>query len=409
MTRASLASAVATFDSDQCRHHLSVLDAEGAAPPSNRLFAAESDAEAVRRFLREYADSPNTLRSYRKELERLLLWCRFVARKRFAELTRDDIDTLREFLKCPPADWVSNARTTRYSGDWRPFRGPLRAGSLRHAELVFNSLFAYLVDARFLEANPFNLVRRRARATQPAGALGANRARRHQLGDSALRCAFEWIDALPESSPALLVRKRRFHAVFSLYLLTGARRTELATATSGHLEHNRDRWWLHIIGKGQKAAALPMGRAAMAALADYRAAMGLPPYPTPNEDTPLFAHLDDPRRAISDDMVYRLVKVILGGAAEMAAELGDQAASQMLASASLHWLRHTAVGRTVAETNDLVLAQQLARHASINTTAIYSTVADDQLHDRATEALDRAIGSAMCGVPSPGNTDEVSG
>jgi integrase/recombinase XerC len=36
--------------------------------------AADSDVEAVRLWLAEYAGSPHTLRSYRKEAVRLLLW-----------------------------------------------------------------------------------------------------------------------------------------------------------------------------------------------------------------------------------------------------------------------------------------------------------------------------------------------
>lgn len=36
--------------------------------------AAHSDTEAVARWLAEYRDSPRTLRAYRREAERLLLW-----------------------------------------------------------------------------------------------------------------------------------------------------------------------------------------------------------------------------------------------------------------------------------------------------------------------------------------------
>ena len=39
------------------------------------LIDAKNDAEAISAFLREFRDSPETLRSYAKETERLLLWC----------------------------------------------------------------------------------------------------------------------------------------------------------------------------------------------------------------------------------------------------------------------------------------------------------------------------------------------
>ena len=39
------------------------------------LIDAKNDAEAISSFLQEYKDSLETLRSYTKEIERLLLWC----------------------------------------------------------------------------------------------------------------------------------------------------------------------------------------------------------------------------------------------------------------------------------------------------------------------------------------------
>lgn len=39
------------------------------------LIDAKNDADAISTFLREYKDSPETLRSYAIEIERLLLWC----------------------------------------------------------------------------------------------------------------------------------------------------------------------------------------------------------------------------------------------------------------------------------------------------------------------------------------------
>ena len=44
---------------------------------------AKNDAEAISTFLNEYKDSPETLRSYAKEIERLLLWCIHVENKYF--------------------------------------------------------------------------------------------------------------------------------------------------------------------------------------------------------------------------------------------------------------------------------------------------------------------------------------
>ena len=52
--------------------------------------AADSDVEAVRLWLAEYAGSPHTLRSYRREAVRLLLWATRARGKPLSSLTRED-------------------------------------------------------------------------------------------------------------------------------------------------------------------------------------------------------------------------------------------------------------------------------------------------------------------------------
>ena len=50
------------------------------------LIDAKNDAEAIEAFLREYKDSPETLRSYAKEVERLLLWCIHISKVNISSL-----------------------------------------------------------------------------------------------------------------------------------------------------------------------------------------------------------------------------------------------------------------------------------------------------------------------------------
>jgi len=45
------------------------------APRAGCQLAANTDVDAIRAWLGEYAASPHTLRAYRKEAERLLVWC----------------------------------------------------------------------------------------------------------------------------------------------------------------------------------------------------------------------------------------------------------------------------------------------------------------------------------------------
>src|SRR3990167_8000672 len=63
------------------------------------LIEANNDAQAISAFLREYKESPETLRSYAKEVERLLLWCIHIAKINISSLRRTHLQTYQTFLK----------------------------------------------------------------------------------------------------------------------------------------------------------------------------------------------------------------------------------------------------------------------------------------------------------------------
>ena len=357
------------------------------------IIRASNDREAAARFLLEYQDSPHTLRAYKRETLRLLMWCEAIALKSFSDLVREDVDDYFAFLSAPPADWISPGRHEVGSPEWRPFRGPLKGSSLRYVKLVCDSLFSYLVEAHYLAANPFSLARKRTREASTDEPIAPPTARRHQLPDDALQLAYEWINALSDKTPSQRCRKMRFRATLSLFLFTGGRLSEIASANTQNLAHEKGRWTLWVIGKGGKKAGLPLPPTLVRDLTEYRLANGLPAYPTMGERNPLLSKLLQPSEGISDNMVYREVKAILKGAGEIAHERGRDDLEHLLKHSSTHWLRHTTIGATVEATQDLQLAQQLGRHSSVTTTSIYSTLADEQFHDKVSETLEGVFGS----------------
>lgn len=102
------------------------------------LIDAKNDGQAISSFLREYKDSPETLRSYAKEVERLLLWCIHVAHINISSLRRDHLLDYQEFLKNPhPKKQWCGPSTARYTKQglvnehWRPFVKGLSPSSLK--------------------------------------------------------------------------------------------------------------------------------------------------------------------------------------------------------------------------------------------------------------------------------------
>src|SRR5690606_3939128 len=126
-----------------------------------RQLTADNDVDAVRAWLAEFHDSPQTLRAYKKESERLLLWAIHERGTALSSLTREDLIAYENFLKDPrPRTRWCGPRRPRHSQDWRPFEGPLKASSRRQALVILNALFSYLTEAGYLAGNPLALVRR---------------------------------------------------------------------------------------------------------------------------------------------------------------------------------------------------------------------------------------------------------
>ena len=120
----------------------------------------------------EYADSPHTLRSYRKEVERLLTWATQVRGKAVSSLAREDVLAYEAFLANPPADWCDEALGRR--GDRRRLvTGPLSDRSRRQALGILAGLFQYPVRGGYLAAPPLFHA---SRAASPTARLAARRA-----------------------------------------------------------------------------------------------------------------------------------------------------------------------------------------------------------------------------------------
>ena len=141
-------------------HHLSGERGRNRAQGLPQV-AANDDRSAVLAWLARYKDSLATLASYRKEAERLLLWCVHQHGKALSDLTHEDFLVYESFLKDPqPVDrWVMQVaqKAPRSSPHWRPFAKPLDRQSQRQALSILNSLFNWLVQAGYLAGNPLAL------------------------------------------------------------------------------------------------------------------------------------------------------------------------------------------------------------------------------------------------------------
>ncbi len=74
---------------------------------------ATHDLEAVQAWLEQHRDNEKTFIAYKREAERLLLWCVYVRGLTLGQLKAEDFATFFEFLKMPPSDWCITRRELR--------------------------------------------------------------------------------------------------------------------------------------------------------------------------------------------------------------------------------------------------------------------------------------------------------
>jgi site-specific recombinase XerD len=375
-------NALVSLDQMTVPAHLDGSRGRNRASTRSQL-AAVDDRSAVLAWLARYADSPATLASYRKEAERLLLWCVLQRGVALSDLTHEDLLLYQRFLGDPqPAErWVMapGQKPGRNSPRWRPFAGPLGASSLRQALSILNAMFSWLVEAGHLAGNPLALSRRKRRQAAPRVS--------RVLPEEHWNLVKAAIEAMPVSSERERLHASRCRWLFSLLYIGGLRVSEICDGSmSGFFSRRgadgRERWWLEITGKGSKTRLVPATGELMAELMRYRKAHALNPLPLEGEGTPLVMTLIAPIKPMARSAIHELVKGVMHTSAAALRRRGPdfEAAASHLEQASTHWIRHTA-GSHLSEKVDLKVVRDNLGHANISTTSIYLHTEDDIRHD----------------------------
>lgn len=394
------------------------------APPSPYLpggnaLGALDDKHAIELWLAAKATNPNTLRSYRKNAERLLLWCYFERQATFPELTAEDAIHYRAWLndlgrknpeewagagwKLPAEAWIGPRGAKRDSAEWRPFDGALSEGSVAQDLLTVRSLFEFLADGRVVQINPFKLLGKRA-TSRPAV---------DELTDQFTGRSFtmaEWhhvVDGLGVEGCSDL--ERRLVLVLWLGFACGLRASEMLSLTLGSIMLG-EVWRLKVIGKGDKVRNVPLPSPVRDMLLAYLQSVGVPPDEVvrvaraPKDDKarmePLLRSRRGRRRvggpAPTQPLRYTaLYESLKEHLAKRGGELAltDPVAASKFREASTHWLRHTCATLALKDGVPLNAVQRLLGHASLTTTSTYVTEHEEALMAAMEKFVVRASGT----------------
>ena len=353
-------------------------------PGGHKQIAAETDADALKAFLARYADTKTTFENYRKEVERLYLWAVFQLRKPISSLTHEDMLVYERFMADPqPADRVGYRRPAaapaRGHADWRPFQGPLSPSSRRQAMVILNVMFGWLVSAGYLAGNPLSLSRQRQRKAKPRitryldpslWAEVKQYDRSHAAGIGSRTSAL--LPQLAGCSPCSTSADSESQK---------SARTRWAAFFCRRDRDGEERWWLEVLGKGEKTRLVPATSELMAELASLPARVRLSVTPFAGEETPLVLPIGKSQKPLTRAALHNIVKTSSREPAELRFR-GHEFASraEQLSRASAHWLRHTAGSHMADGALDLRHVRDNLGHESLKTTSQYLHSDDDKRH-----------------------------
>ena len=294
--------------------------------------------EALERFLSELVSqrraSPHTVAAYRRDITRAL---DRAATKPGGPVRADQ--------------WTSALLVAVQRELWRaPAHAP---ASVARALAAWRSFSKFCVRRGVLAADPSAAVPaprlpRRLPRTLPAEALG------------------QALDRIASDAAA-----PRDRALLELAYSSGLRLSELVGLNHGDLD--RRAHVVRVRGKGRKERIVPVGDAALEALARYEAATAAAPR-SRAADAPLFLGRDG---RLAGRTVQRVVRRRL---AEVASGLG----------VTPHALRHSFATHLLDRGADLRAIQELLGHASLATTQIYTHVSRSRLRKAYAQAHPRA-------------------
>ena len=337
------------------------------APRETCVLTADNDYEAVQAWLSLH-ESPATQRAYRKEAERLILWAIIERGRPLSSLTTEDAIAYRSFLRRPtPRErWVGPARP-RTSVEWRPFTDGLSARSIAYALSVLGAMFRWLIQQRYVLANPFAGIK--VRGGGRTTALDAS----HAFTEGEWALVRTIADGLEWSYGWEAPAAQRLRFVLDFGYATGLRASELVSAKLGDIEADRQGdHWLNLVGKGGRAGKVALPPLARAALDRYLVGRGLPVTRTRwNPNTLLIGGLGlDADGGITGTRLWSVIRRFFGTAADVI-ENDHAVLAEKLRKASPHWLRHTHATHALAHGAELTTVRDNLRHASVSTTSIY--------------------------------------
>ena len=348
--------------------------------------AAANDLEAVRKFVVQFALTPNTYSAYQRDAERLLLWAVIERHKPLSSLTIEDFNVYLEFLANPkPAERWIGQRALRGSDAWKPFNSALSPSSVHTSFRIIDSMFTWFVDVGYLNINPLSSIRQLKKKIGYANRHGgseeptAGSAKQlydalhkgtpklhveHFLTEEMRSALFAALEKLPQNTDDQKFDYERQRFLVHLMFMLAPRVSEISGNTMSSFRDYGDGVWMwEIVRKGSQWKKVSVPDDMLQSMVRFRKFLGLPPLPKEDDVTPLFPRRDSGRRKKSGThagirnsqpaklesttarQINNIIDVLAASAADILLERAPAktADAEKLRLMSSHWGRHTGI------------------------------------------------------------------
>ena len=360
---------------------------------------ATNDLAAVEAWLNKHKNNIKTYTAYKREAERLLLWCAYVRGLTLSQLKVEDFTVYFEFLKNPPKDWCitrKELREGKRSHKWRPFLGPLNQAGFNFAIRVLNSLMNFLVVANYLRVNPIKLTSKIKSFVQTLETQKYNVWAR-MLEEDEWQAIQDSLEAMPEETDKQVRSKIRTQFLFAMLYFLGLRIHELASHTWNAFIYREGRWCFFVKGKGDKLAHIPVHDQLLSFVKIYRLYLGKSPLPEADDVDGLLISKHT-KKPLSVRQLFTLVKDIGKVAAQKFTD--NPLKQQKLLRLSPHWLRHLLASHLSKVDVPVIMVQSILRHNSLDITNIYMH-AEELLKHQEMQKLTLQVNPKVQEIESP--------
>lgn len=346
------------------------LEVENNAFDQECYINATHDLAAVDVWLDKYKANIKTYATYKREAERLLLWCVYIRGLTLLQLKVEDFAAYFEFLKNPPKEWCITRKELgegRGSHKWRPFLGSLSQAGFNLAIRVLNSMMNFLVAANYLKFNPIKLTSKLKDFSQTLEVQKYNVWAR-MLEEDEWQAIQRALETMPEGNDKEINNKIRIQFLFAMLYFLGLRIHELASHTWNAFRYLESRWYFFVKGKGDKLAHIPVHDQLLSFVKIYRIHLGKNPLPEVDDTEGLLVSKHS-KKPLSIRLLFTLVKAI--GKVASQEFVDNPPKQQKLLRLSPHWLRHLLASHLDKANVPAIMIQSIMRHSSLDVTNIY--------------------------------------